>query len=313
MALTPEIDRLLECDEKNIRETRRFLSEVSPNIPEALNQAAVLYVTANRAFGQGLNDHFRELADQIAAFGLNTISELESHLRAAPATGQQSAYAAAQDVLHRFRERECRGVLLARIGVLYAVAAADLLRMRVTGPLGNVRIQCESLALMSLMRANPQLASEWRGIMTEADGRAFYGKYQPLVKQELRKFQLEFAYDNASSTALHSRFAGISLGLEIKTQFINGKIIEDVKVSAQEINPENPDTFLLILLHILRTQDRILQQLPVVCGEIDDRLLIEQRIPAFTRSIDGLYSDLARSRPDIARRYAQATGAAAGP
>jgi len=306
MALTPESDKLLECDEQNIRETRRFLSEVSVDLPEALNQAAVLYVTANRAFGQGIEDHFRGLANEIAAFGLNTISELEAKLKIPPAPGQDAAYAKARDALDRFRERECRGVLLARIGVLYTIAAADLLRMRVTGPLGYVRIQCESLALMSIMRGAPETATEWRNVFTEADGRAFFGKYQPRVKQELRSFDLEFAYDNASSTALHSRFAGISLGLEVTTQVVNGKIIEDVQVKAQELNPDNPDTFLLILLHVLRVQDRILKQLPVVCPEIDDRLLVEQRIPDFTGTVDKLYADRARKRPDLVERYLKA-------
>ena len=57
MALIPEIDRLLECDEENVREARRFLSEFSTDIPEALNQAAVLFATARRAFAQGLCEH----------------------------------------------------------------------------------------------------------------------------------------------------------------------------------------------------------------------------------------------------------------
>jgi len=314
MALIPEIDKLLACDEENIKETRRFLSDFSGDLPEALNQAAVLYATAGRCFGQGLPDHFRALAAEIAAFGLNTIAELEAKLDAPAPAGQEAAHRQALDVLNRYYDRESRGILLARLGVLYATAVTDLLRMRVTGPLGYVRIQCESLALMNLMRKNPALAREWRHILTEANGKAFYNAHQRSVKAELRAFALEFAYDNASSTALHSRFSGAALGLEVSSQVVNGKIIQDIKVKAQELDPDNPNLFLLIVLHVLRVQERILRSLPTTCPEIDDRLLIDKRIPAFNQAVDALYEQFGRSEPDLVKRYkAEVAGAGGTP
>jgi len=312
MALIPEIDKLLECDEQNIRETRRFLSKFSSDLPEALNQAAVVFGTASRAFGQGLPDHFRELACEIGAFSLSTISELESKLEGAVRAGQEAAFARATDVLNRYYERESRGVLLARLGVLYATAAADLLRMRVTGPLGYVRVQCESLALMKLMRDTPAVAREWRNVLTEADGKAFYRKYQPSVKNELRNFELEFAYDNASSTALHSRFSGAALGLEVTSHTVDGKIIQDVKVKAQELDPDNPDVFLLVVLHVLRVQDRLLKHVPSTCPEIHDPTLVDTRIPEFSRSVDSLYDQFGKRRPDLVERYRREVGASTG-
>jgi hypothetical protein len=312
MALIPEIDKLLACDEENVRETRRFLSESSHDLPEALNQAAVLYSTANRSFGQGLADHFRELAAEIDALGVNTIDELEAKLETPAPTGQEAAYVQALDVLNRYYDREYRGILLVRLGILYATAVADLLRMRVTGPLGYVRVQCESLALMNLMRTNPALAREWRHLLTEADGKAFYKNHQQAVKAELRTFDLEFAYDNASSTALHSRFSGATLGLEVSSQVIDGKIIQEVKVKAQELDPDNPDLFLLIVLHVLRVQDRILRHLRTACPEINDRLLIETRIPAFARAVDALYTEFGRRRLDLVERYRTEVAGAGG-
>ncbi len=51
MALVPEIDRLLDMDLDNVREVRRFLSNDAADSLEIINQAAVNYRIATRAFG----------------------------------------------------------------------------------------------------------------------------------------------------------------------------------------------------------------------------------------------------------------------
>jgi hypothetical protein len=55
MSLMPDIDRLLETDERNVREMRRFFAGFQ-GLSELLNEASDLYQTCSRAFGQALND-----------------------------------------------------------------------------------------------------------------------------------------------------------------------------------------------------------------------------------------------------------------
>jgi hypothetical protein len=85
-----------------------------------------------------------------------------------------------------------------------------------------------------------------------------------------------------------------------------------VKVKAQELDPDNPDLFLLIVLHVLRVQDRILRHLRTACPEINDRLLIETRIPAFARAVDALYTEFGRRRLDLVERYRTEVAGAGG-
>lgn len=303
MALIPEIDRLLQADEDNVRAIKCFLSDFSPDTLEVLNQAAVLYDTACRAFSQGLYDHFRELETEISALGLSTFDEFVEKLSGSVPPGQEAQYDRATEVLNRYFEREGRRVLLARLGVLYGTAVADLLRMRITAPLGYVRIQCESLALMQLMHTTPAVAREWMEIKTEAQGKTFFRTHQSAVKKVLRSFNLEFAYNNASSIALHSRFAGVAFGTAVTSQVVDGKIIQEMKVKAQEFDSHNPDPFLLIVLHVLRVQGRILVRLAEMNREIDDPLLLETRIPQFINAVDALYKTFERRRPDLVARY----------
>ena len=49
--LIPEIDKLIDTDSQNIPLTRKVLSDFSPMLPEAINQAAVHYKTISRIFG----------------------------------------------------------------------------------------------------------------------------------------------------------------------------------------------------------------------------------------------------------------------
>lgn len=306
MAFISEIDKLLQADENNVQVTKCFLSDFSPDTLEVLNQAAVLYDTVCRAFSQGFHDHFRELATEISTLGLSTFAEFVEKLSGPVPQEREAQYTRATEVLNRYYEREGRRILLVRLGVLYGTAAADLLRMRVTVPLAYVRIQCESLALMQLMHATPEIAREWIEINTEVQGKAFFRAYQPAVKGVLRSFNLEFAYDNASSIALHSRFAGVAFGTAVTSRVVDGKIVQEIKVKAQEFDLDNPDPFLLIVLHVVRVQERILSRLAEMNREIDDPLLLETRIPQFSRAVNALYETFERRRPDLVARYKHA-------
>jgi len=56
----PDIDSLLEADEKNVREMKKVFAGYQ-GLPELLNEAAVLHKTSSRAFGQALSQEVRGL------------------------------------------------------------------------------------------------------------------------------------------------------------------------------------------------------------------------------------------------------------
>jgi hypothetical protein len=143
MPQIPEIDRLLAADEANVQTMRKVFTDYSQELPELLNAASELYTTCSRAFGQALSDETRGLLIDNSA-------------------------------VEKIQAKVQRGLLLARIGVLYSTAVTDFLRIRLTTPLACVRLQCESLALVKLMFENPSVAQQWMNIQKDKDGRTFF-------------------------------------------------------------------------------------------------------------------------------------------
>jgi hypothetical protein len=144
----PLIDELLDTDEKNIQSIRKYFAHVSPTLPKLLNDIATLYKTCARVFSQELSRYCStSQPEELKALALVT-----------------------------------EGLLLGRIGVLYCMAAADFLRMRITAPFAKIRLQCESLALIKLMEQSPDIAQKWQEIRTEDDGKKFFNKYQGKIK-----------------------------------------------------------------------------------------------------------------------------------
>jgi hypothetical protein len=155
----PDIDQLLNTDEANVGTMREVFADVSPNLPRLLNQASVLYSTCCRSFGQGGSESSRAMISD-----RNAKEELKSMV--------------------------IRGLLLSQIGGLYAMAVTDFLRMRVTAPYAYIRLQCESFALMKLMKENPKIVEEWMAIETDDQGRRFFNKYKNRVKTVLLSHDL---------------------------------------------------------------------------------------------------------------------------
>lgn len=258
-----EIDRLLKADETNIRTMQRFFTDVSSDLPTLLNDAALLYETCSRAFGQGLSEETRAVIPD----------ELTIKL---------------------FRSKIERGLLLARIGALYGMVVADFLRMRITAPLGNVRLQCESLALMKLFGQEPTSAEEWREILNDEEGIQFYRKYQRRLKAILKSYDLAQAYDRSSGASLHSRFIGLARGFRLLQRDEGLRRIQQYRINVQEFNPDHPDHFIAEVLFTLRVQARIFANLRDAAPEIVDPLLLETRIPRFLEGVTRLSEDLKR-------------------
>jgi hypothetical protein len=245
MSLMPDIDRLLAADETNVTEMRRVFAGFQ-GLSELLNEASVLYTTCTRALSQELYGDVHNLQND----------------------PRQDAAVMAVLVSDR-----CRSLLFARVGVLYAAAVADLLRMRLTTPMGYLRLQCESIALLKLMKENPAITKQWMEIREDADGRRFFNKYQPRIRDILKAYELSDTYEHASSDAMHSRFIALAQGYRTRSFEDGTRVIQEDRINLQEFDPENPQHFMIGVVH-----DAV--------PEINDPLLLETRFPQFGERVN---------------------------
>src|SRR5262249_35838303 len=102
MSQMPDIESLLEADEKNVREMQKVFTDYG-ELPQLLNEVMVLYTTCNRAFGQAVSQEVSDLPRDLPPDKSPIVAELMA--------------------------KHQRGLLFTRIGVLYGTAVADLLRM----------------------------------------------------------------------------------------------------------------------------------------------------------------------------------------
>lgn len=273
----PDIDELLEADERNVREMRRLFAGYQ-GLSELLNEAAVLYATCSRAFGQTLNDELNSL----------------------PRDTRPDDSVVAALLADRYR-----ALLFARIGVFYSAAVADLLRMRLTVPLGYLRLQCESIALLKLMSENPAVTQQWVSIQSDAEGVAFYRRHQQSVKEVLRTYNLLDIYDHASGAALHSRFIGLAQGYRARSYDDGLRVVQEDRINQQEFDPANPHRFMIeVIFTVLRAQTFIFANLRDAVPEINDPLLLETRFPRFIERVNRFMD---QAREHFAQYYPNAT------
>jgi hypothetical protein len=279
MSQMPDIDSLLEADEKNVREMQKLFANYQ-GLPDLLNTASILYKTCGRAFGQALS---------YETGGLPRDTDPDSSVVAAMVVKWQ------------------RGLLFTRIGVLYATAVADLLRMRLTAPLGYVRLQCEAIALLKLMSEDSSIAQQWVNIQTDKDGKAFFKKHQKQVMAILSTYRLSDTYDQTSGSALHSRFIGVARGYKSTRHEDGHRITYQHRINVQEFDPDKPHSFMLIvIITVLHVQALILASLGDAMPEINDPLLLETRIPEFMGRVkhflERAREHFAQYHPDIAKQ-----------
>jgi hypothetical protein len=223
-----------------------------------------LYATCSRAFGQTLNHDLNSFPRDIRPDDSVVTALLADRYRA---------------------------LLFACIGVFYSAAVADLLRMRLTVPLGYLRLQCESIALLKLMSENPSVTQQWASIQSDADGMAFFRKHQPRVKEILRAYNLSDVYEHASGAALHSRFIGLAQ-VQIRSMKMASHYSED-RINLQEFDPDNPHRFMIeVIFTVLRAQGLIFANLRDAAPE-NDPSYAESHFPQFVEKVNQLMDRVA--------------------
>jgi hypothetical protein len=158
--------------------------------------------------------------------------------------------------------------------------------MRLTVPLGYQRLQCESIALLKLMSEDSSVTQQWVSIQTDAEGRAFFRKHQPRVKDILKTYNLSDIYEHTSGAALHSRFIGLAQGYRSSSYEDGFRVIQMDRINLQEFDPDNPHRFMIeVIFTVLRAQALIFANLRDAIPEINDPLLLETRFPQFINNV----------------------------
>ena len=105
----------------------------------------------------------------------------------------------------------------------------------------------------------------------------------------LKTYSLAKAYDQTSEAALHSRFIGLARGYRTARRKDSHHVTDSHIILAQEFDADNPDYFMMQVFHVLHIQARIFASLRDGVPEINDRLLLETRIPGFIERVDRLF------------------------
>jgi len=263
------LDELIEVDDENISSWRERLAELDPELPAALGTAAEMFRTFSRCIsGGGDRIQEEELREIIDSAVWNHVRPLVARL-----------------LVFLLLERQ------------YMWAATDLLRGRLTPALGYKRLQAESLALLLLMRDDPEIAGRWLEIRTDDEGRAFYQTFRGRIRNVIDSLGLSMAYEMGSGVALHVRPSSAAHSLS----FSPGPPL-DIQLSYQEIRENDPFSYLLEVLHFLTTQRLVFEALATAFPEATDPIW-PQRVRIFGHTVDGLWEKLEQKYPEPCQRF----------
>ena len=162
-----------------------------------------------------------------------------------------------------------------------------------------MRLEIESVALMSLFQGKKDLAYTWFNLKGDQQGKAFFNKTKKDVSEFSKQFELTVEWNLASSAAQHSRVIGIVDGLSISRSSQSDRYRDNFSVAFQDFDPEKPEQLIVRALYILRTQAKLLIPLQLALPEVSDPLLLETRIPKFINNLGLLYEKFKREYPEF--------------
>ena len=301
-----DIEKLLQIDVDNVPVTQAVYREYHPQLFEVLEEATQLFKTFSRAYSQEAHDD--DDLDIVNACGTtlrivdgqSLFTLLTDPLPDEPTRAQ--VVRDGQDALHRIRSRRVRGFLLLLTFRSYMFAVTDLLRLRITSALGHLRVQIESVALMEVMKNNPEVAFAWTNIHDDSAGQKFFKKYQKPIAAFRKHYDLTQAWNMASGSSQHARFASMVQGLSQHSSVKGDRRADEYKLVFQESNTE-PAYLILYTLYILRTQQRLFTALREALPEVNDPLLVNTRLPLFRSRVDGLWGHLEKAYPEHSARW----------
>ncbi len=285
---------LLESDHANTTNSIDALQRLSPDLPGALDYAADLFDQFIRHVGVALDDTAELRAGNAIAEALGLKPQpLREVLDEEKSAGGKIEEA--RRIWRRLYARQGRRILLLLLQRHFMWGATDLLRMRLTPALGYCRQEAEAIALLVLVRDNPDLGIRWLHVRTDEEGVAFFRNVQGEVRSTLKRLELNDAYERGSGAALHVRFASAVPGLSLDRK------PNEIWLGFQEVRPEEPFQYYLEVLGFLSIQVRVLRALGEAFPEVTDPSW-PGAVGRFTRKVAALWEELSRRFPAECRR-----------
>ncbi len=291
----------LEMDDYNARSTLRALANTDHALPETLDHCALVFETISESYSKGAkdDDDIDLINEVMREKGLDSYEEVFSLVEEGE-EGVEDAKLA----LNRSWSRRARGILLQHSYRAYMFSVTDLLRLRMTNAVGYLREQIESFGLMRAMMSDPSIAKEWFDIRSDQQGRRFFHRTRNMINDYRDAYDLQFAWNVASGSSQHVRFASIALGFTSETFSEGGRTVQRIKVPFQEFQPEKPESLILRLLTILRTQERLFGSVPQVLPESYNKE-VGSSISDFRSMVDRLWQKVPRWFPDQVEEWQQ--------
>jgi hypothetical protein len=264
-ALPNRIQRLLNADEDNLKKTTAVLAGAEEYLVEAFHETAALFNQVIDSFNR--EHRWKELVprlDAIAAEHGITKDQLREN-------SEQYGVASMIDEVVALSTNK---ILLRMCERYWALASAEILRLRVSPAHGYVRLQAEAVGLMKLFLGNHPLAKKWWNIQDDEDGKAFFGKTNKKIYAELKRWGLNDSYEISSAVAHHVRPASFVRNLNLDNEVIT--------LPDQEF--QRPASFYLTVWYFHRMQARVLAAiLDANFGEREPEVL--QRVRAFESQV----------------------------
>lgn len=296
-----EIDKLIEADEINCKESLKLFNQFDPSLATAFDDASNLFSAFSRSFSHGAtDDNTQQSISKLAKEGTLTESELKEVLNGKkPPKLAEDLFEKIISNRNDYYSRRSRAILLLHTYRSYMWAATDIRRLRVGNALGLMRSEIESVALMSLFQSKSELAYRWFNIKGDQQGRDFFNKTKKDVSKFSERFELTVEWNLASSAAQHSRFIGIVDALSISSSSQIDRYTDNYGVAFQDFDQEKPEQLIVRALYVLRTQAKLYAPLQLALPEVQDPLLIETRIPTFIKKLGLLYNKFEKEYPEF--------------
>lgn len=273
------LEFLLHIDAGNVIGSIANLRGLVPDVVEGVEAFNVAFDEMSREWGKacGYDEHVKSVEDWIKQTGADP-GEAVRLLSEATLIGPDPAGDKTRDA-HEKAQRAipalARTYLTNGIRRDFLFGVSDLLRLRTSGAVAYLRVQCESAGLVSLMATEPTLGREWLDTTRPDLGKAFHSKWRAKINQRLGDLGLQGSYEEASNQAIHSRPLRVTRGI-----LVGGKTRNpgEVKLAYQDI--DDPRLLLFALLPYLALHMKILECVDKLYPELSpDRVATINREP----------------------------------
>ena len=301
-----DIQDLIDVDSKNVVVTLKYFDNYDKKLMECFETAASLFRSFSHVYSQEATDDYdiQEVDDIVERLQLENQDELNRMLdhNYPPDPSIQSEVNFLGNIESNYYSRRVRGMLLLLCYRSYMFSATDMLRMRITSALGNMRLAIESAAYTVIIRNIPEVGKIWFNLRTDKEGKRFYRKHSSELGKIIEQYSLEFLWNFASSSTQHARPHSVAFGIDLSNSIDRDRYSNEFGLRFQELDQDSPDDFFLKVLFLLRIQERIFSVLKEGLSEIADPILLETRLPSFSLEVSRLWQLLGLRFPTLLER-----------